>query len=241
MKLPMYISLPSTWRRDLVRGALLILPVLPAYSAISVAFGVLAVDLGMSPWLAVMMSAVVFAGTAQFAVLPMIIAGLPIVAVVATAAVVCARFFAMSAALAPYLRYLSRWERLSYGAHITSTNFAIHVSTLPQRDVPKIELFTTNIVGYVVWVGATAFGAFVGGWVGDLDAFGTDFAMPALFVGLLVPLIRSRSQATAAAVAGLTTIVAHMIGASHWTILLAAGAGCAAGWGLQTWTSRSVS
>ena len=89
------LSLPSTWRRDLLRGALVILPVLPAYSAISVAFGVLAVDLGLSPWLAVMMSAVVFAGTAQFAVLPMIIAGLPIVAVVTTAAVVCARFFAM--------------------------------------------------------------------------------------------------------------------------------------------------
>ena len=238
---PVPLSLPSAWHRDLVRGTVLILSVLPAYFAISVAFGVLAVDLGMSPWLAVMMSAVVFAGTVQFAVLPMIVVGLPVAAVVATAAVVCGRFFAMSVALAPYLRFLSRRERLSYGAHITSANFAIHASTLPQRDVPKVELFSTNIVGYVVWVGGTAVGAFVGGWVGDLDAFGTDFAMPALFVGILVPLIRSRSQATAAAVAGMTTVVAHMIGASHWTILLAAGAGCAAGWSVQTWIRRLVS
>ena len=234
-------SLPPTWRRDFVRGFLQILPVLPAYFAISMAFGVLAVDLGMTPWLAVMMSAVVFAGTAQFAVLPMIFVGLPPTAIVATAAVVCARFFAMSAALAPYLRHLSWWERLSYGAHITSANFAIHVSTLPRRDVPKVELFTANILGYVVWVGATVIGAFVGEWAGDLDAFGADFAMPAMFVGLLVPLIRNRSQATAAAVAGVATIIAFMVGASHWTILLAAGAGCAAGWSVQTWTKRPVS
>jgi 4-azaleucine resistance transporter AzlC len=205
------------------------------------AFGVLAVDLGMTPWFAVLMSAVVFAGTAQFAVLPMIVVGHPPAAIVVTAAIVCARFFAMSAALAPYLRHLSRWERLTYGAHVASANFAVHVSTLPRRDVPKVELFTTNIAGYVVWVGATVVGAFLGEWAGDLDAFGADFAMPAMFVGLLVPLIRNRSQATAAVVGGAATVIAIMIGASHWTILLAASAGCAAGWGVQAWTKRPVS
>ncbi|NQV79504.1 MAG: AzlC family ABC transporter permease [Alphaproteobacteria bacterium] len=234
-------SPPTRWWSDAGRGIVQTLPVLPAYSAIAIAFGVLAVDNGIAPWLTIMMSALVFAGTAQLAAVPMIALGLPPVAILATAAVTCARFLAMSAALAPYLRHLAWWERLFYGAHIASANFAIHVTQLPLRHVPKAELFAANLTGYVIWVAATAVGAIAGQSAGDLDRFGIDFAMPAMFVALLVGAIRNRGQAAAAVFGGIATIVLLAAGASHWTILLAASAGCAAGWSLHTWTKRRSS
>jgi len=231
---------PSTWR-DAVRGVVQSLPVVPAYVAVSMGFGVLAVDSGMAPWLAIAMSAVVFAGTAQFAALPMIALGLPPAAIVATAAIVCARFLALAAALAPYLRHFAWWERLLYGAHLTSTTFALHVAILPQRAVSRAELFAANLTGYAVWVAAAAFGAVVGARVGDLDRFGIDFAMPAMFLALTVSMIRDRCHAAAAATGGVATVVLVAVGASHWTILIAACAGAVVGWSVFAWTRQASS
>ncbi|MEQ8246176.1 MAG: AzlC family ABC transporter permease [Alphaproteobacteria bacterium] len=235
------IPLPPNLWRDAARGVVQSLPAVPAYVAVSMGFGVLAVDGGMAPWLAIVFSAVVFAGTAQFAALPMIAAGLPPAAIVATAAIVCARFLAFAAALAPYLRHFAWWERLLYGAHLTSTTFALHVTILPLRAVSRAELFAANLTGYTVWVGSAAFGAVLGERAGDLDRFGIDFAMPAMFLAITVTMIRDRCHAVAAAAGGVATVVLVAAGASHLAILIAACAGAAVGWSVFAWTQRRPS
>jgi 4-azaleucine resistance transporter AzlC len=222
--------------RDVVRGIGVISPVLMVYVAIGMAYGVLAVDNGITPWLAVLMSALVYAGTAQLVGVQMIALSLPPLSIIVMAAVINARFFVMASALVPHLRQLKWWERTLYATQLTDATFALHIARLPKTDASKTEVFTTNIVGHLVWVGATIAGVVVGQTANNLDAFAIDFAMPAMFIGLLVPLIRSRSQILVALGAAVATVCFQAVGASFWAILIATLVGLLIGWGADRWT-----
>lgn len=222
--------------RDVVRGIGVISPVLMVYVAIGMAYGVLAVDNGITPWLAVLMSALVYAGTAQLVGVQMIALSLPPLSIIVMAAVINARFFVMASALVPHLRQLKWWERTLYATQLTDATFALHIARLPKTDASKTEVFTTNIVGHLVWVGATIAGVVVGQTANNLDAFAIDFAMPAMFIGLLVPLIRSRSQILVALGAAVAMIGFQAVGASFWAILIATLVGLLIGWGADRWT-----
>ena len=224
----------SGWR-DVARGVGVISPVLMVYVAIGMAYGVLAVDNGIPPWLAVLMSALVYAGTAQLVGVQMIALSLPPLSIIVTAAVINARFFVMASALVPHLRRLKWWERALYATQLTDATFALHIARLPKTDASKTEIFTTNIVGHFVWVGATVVGVVVGQTADNLDAFAIDFAMSAMFIGLLVPLIRDRSQVLVALGAAAAMIGFQAIGTSFWTILIATLVGVIIGWSSDRW------
>ncbi len=226
----------AVWVREVARGIGVISPVLMVYTAIGMAYGVLAVDNGIPVWLAVLMSALVYAGTAQLVGVQMIALNLPPVSIIITAAVINARFFVMASALLPYLRRFNWWQRTLYATQLTDATFALHIARLPHRNASTTEIYTTNIVGHVVWVGASTAGAIVGQTAGNLDAFAIDFAMPAMFIGLLVPLIRDRGQLLVALGAAAATIGFHALGAAFWTILLATAVGLAIGLGADRWT-----
>jgi len=225
----------SAGLRDVVRGVGVISPVLMVYVAIGMAYGVLAVDNGIPPWLAVLMSALVYAGTAQLVGVQMIALNLPPISIIVTAAVINARFFVMASALVPYLRRLKTWERALYATQLTDATFALHIARLPSANASKTEIFSTNIIGHLVWVGSTLAGVIVGQTAGNLDAFAIDFAMPAMFIGLLVPLIRDRGQVLVAVGSALATAGFFAVGAAFWTILLATLVGLLIGWGTDRW------
>ena len=126
--------------RDVARGVGVISPVLMVYVAIGMAYGVLAVDNGIPPWLAVLMSALVYAGTAQLVGVQMIALNLPPVSIIVTAAVINARFFVMASALVPYLRRLKTWERALYATQLTDATFALHIARLPSANASKTPL-----------------------------------------------------------------------------------------------------
>ena len=221
--------------RDVARGVVVISPVLMVYVAIGMAYGVLAVDNGIAPWLAVLMSALVYAGTAQLVGVQMIALNLPPISIIVTAAVINARFFVMASALVPYLRRLKWWERMLYATQLTDATFALHIARLPKTDAGKTEIFTTNVVGHLVWVGSTIAGVVVGQTAGNLDAFAIDFAMPAMFIGLLVPLIRDRGQVLVALGSAVATAGFFAAGAAFWTILITTLVGLLIGWGADRW------
>ncbi len=221
--------------RDVARGVGVISPVLMVYVAIGMAYGVLAVDNGIAPWLAVLMSALVYAGTAQLVGVQMIALNLPPISIIVTAAVINARFFVMASALVPYLRRLKWWERMLYATQLTDATFALHIARLPKTDAGKTEIFTTNVVGHLVWVGSTIAGVVVGQTAGNLDAFAIDFAMPAMFIGLLVPLIRDRGQVLVALGSAVATAGFFAAGAAFWTILITTLVGLLIGWGADRW------
>ena len=77
--------------------------------------GVAMVKSGLSVLEALLMTLIVYAGSAQLAAVPMIAAGAPLWVILTAAFCVNLRFVVFSAHLRPYLMHLPRWQRLVSG------------------------------------------------------------------------------------------------------------------------------
>ena len=173
------------------------MPYALAAVVLSLSFGVLAREVGFSALGALVMSAVVFAGSAQFAAISIIATGGGIGAAIGAAALMNARFLPMGIALAPSLpgRPL---QRAAQGQTVVDASWAL--ANLGDGRFDRHFLFGASAVQYVAWVGGTAIGAFGGDALGDPRDLGLDAIFPAFFLALLLPEMRdARSRAVALA------------------------------------------
>jgi predicted branched-subunit amino acid permease len=96
-------------------------------------FGVAAVAADMAPATAVLLSATVLAGSAQFAALALWDTPIPWLVLTLTTALVGARHILMGITLAPIARAAPRWQRWAGVAILTDFNWAITVTAPPER------------------------------------------------------------------------------------------------------------
>jgi 4-azaleucine resistance transporter AzlC len=177
-------------------------PVVTAVSVFGVSYGVLATAAGMPAWLAVLMSAFVFAGSAQFAAVAILGGGGAAASAVLSGALLNSRYLATGAVAARVLQPRPRWQRFLLAQLVVDESFALAVGAgTPEHPDPRM-LIGSGTALYLGWVGGSALGAVLGPVVGDPTTFGLDAAFPALFLGLLWPLLARRSGRIAAA-AGL--------------------------------------
>jgi 4-azaleucine resistance transporter AzlC len=178
-------------------GARAILPLSPAVLLFGASFGVLARSAGFDPVASIVMSATTFAGSAQFAVVSVFAAGGTVVAAIAAAVLLNARYGPMGLAAARSFR--GRVPR-----RVAESQLLVDESWAVSQESGRFDIrrmLGAGLVLYVGWVGGTAIGVVAGGSLGDPATLGLDAAFPALFLALLVPLVRSRN-ALAAALAG---------------------------------------
>ena len=171
---------------------------------LAISFGVVARQAGLSAVEAIVMSAIVFAGSAQFTAIAIVGQGGGVGAAIGAAALMNSRFLPMGVALAPSLpgRALSRALQ---GQTVVDASWV-----LAARDDGTFDrwiLFGSSAVQYVTWVGGTAIGALAGDVLGDPDALGLDALYPAFFVGLLLNELRSRRGRESAALGALIALV----------------------------------
>ena len=188
-----------TRSRDGVRAAL---PLAVAPLLFSAAFGVLALDAGIGPLGAIVMSATTFAGSAQFAAATILDNGGGAASTILAALLLNARYVPLSLAVASIFPG-SRRRRLLESQLIVDESWALAGRS------GRFEyglLAGVGIVLYVLWVVGTALGTVVGDLL-DPEAIGLDAAFPALFLALLAPYLRSRRALLTAAVAAAITLV----------------------------------
>ena len=157
----------------------------------------LARSAGFDPVASIVMSATTFAGSAQFAVVSVFAAGGTVVAAIAAAVLLNARYGPMGLAAA-------RSFRGGVARRVGESQLLVDESWAVSQEGGRFDLrrmLGAGLVLYVGWVGGTAIGVIAGGSLGDPATLGLDAAFPALFLALLVPLVRSRN-ALAAALAG---------------------------------------
>ncbi|MFI5275959.1 MAG: AzlC family ABC transporter permease, partial [Ktedonobacterales bacterium] len=113
----MTTSHPSDARAEPTRALLLgardTLPLLPGTVPFGLIYGATALAVGIPAWLTQMMSIVVFAGSAQFAIVLLVAGGASAVVLVLTAAILNLRHLLYSASLGPPLRDAPRGWRLA--------------------------------------------------------------------------------------------------------------------------------
>jgi 4-azaleucine resistance transporter AzlC len=164
---------------------------------VALSFGVVAQSAGLSATATIVMSAIVFAGSAQFTAIAIIAGGGTVGAALVAATMMNSRFLAMGAALGPSLPG-GPLRRALQGQALVDASWALalrHDGTFDRR-----ILFGSSAVQYVGWVGGTVLGALSGGLLDDPEALGLDALYPAFFVALLLNEARDgRARGVAAA------------------------------------------
>ena len=165
------------------------LPIAAASFVLAISFGVLSQPV-MGTAAPIVMSAVVFAGSAQFAALAVLRAGGGAGAAILAGVLLNARYIPMGVALAPSLRG-GPVRRAAVGQTMIDASWAMSIREGGLFD-PDYMIGAT-FPNYFTWVGGTAVGVFAGDLIGDPEALGLDALFPAFFLALLVTeLGRSR-------------------------------------------------
>jgi 4-azaleucine resistance transporter AzlC len=193
------------------------LPILLGVIPFGMIYGVLAIAAGLPVGAAQAMSAIVFAGSAQFLAVKLIATGTPALVVILTAFIVNLRHALYSASLAPYLQKVSPlWKGLlaylltdeAYAVTITHYNALDSSSNhTGHKDKRRFYLLGAGLALWVSWQISTAVGIFLGAQVPS--SWSLDFTLALTFIALLVPNIKDRASVAAALAAGMVAMLAY--------------------------------
>jgi 4-azaleucine resistance transporter AzlC len=216
-------------------------PIVMGYLPVGAAFGVLAHKTGLSLLNTVLMSLMVFAGSAQLIAVAMFAAGMPPLSIVATTFVVNLRHLLMTASLAPWLKPLKRWQLALFAYEVTDESFALHSTRFNRDDRSLPVSFMINAIAHLSWVLASFIGYLAGGAIPDIRPLGLDYALPAMFIALLTMQVRNGLHVFVAGFTGLASIALARAGADHFSVIIATIAGATLGAGVETWMKRRSS
>ncbi|OFI49950.1 azaleucine resistance protein AzlC [Floricoccus tropicus] len=163
------------------------LPTVFGFIGIAMAFGVIGKSAGLSTALVGLMSLLVYAGSAQFITVSMLAATSPILPIILSTFLVNSRMILMSMTLAPYFKDESLGKNILLGSLLTDESFGLAVNKLNFTN-DKLSfswLNASNTVAYLTWVISSILGAILGNFISDPKKFGLDFALVAMFIGLL--------------------------------------------------------
>ena len=194
--------------------------ILLAVGSFGVAFGVLAVEAGLSAWLTILASVVIVSGAAQFAMVGLLATGAAPVLIATTG--LALRHIPMSAKLSQLIGPQSLRTRLRMAWVLTDETFGLtlRVSTTSMEDVVAYKT-AADLMLYSGWVVGTAVGALVGSAI-DPEQAGIDVLFPLLFLGLAAPLVRIRRDWIVATAAIAAALVATYVLPTAWQVTSAA-------------------
>ena len=219
--------------REFAAGAFATIPMMIGAMPFGIIFGALAIsgDRALTPAAAMGMSLIVFAGSAQFIGLGLYAQGVGLPFIVFTTFVVNLRHALYAASLSPFLRHLGQRWLAPLGFWLTDETYAVVIRRF-QAEGPGQHghwyYLGSALPFYLNWQLCTLIGIIAGQQLGNAASWGLDFAMTLTFIGIVVPLIKSRPMLACALLAGATSLAAA--GAPNRLGLVVGGlAGIAAG------------
>ena len=206
-----------------------ILPAQVAAVPIGLLFGAVAATKGLSVAEVALMSATVFAGGAQLAVIEVWGTPVPVAAILFATLLVNLRHVLMGASLAPKLGSFRRPQRATVLFTLTDETWAFaERRAAAGRRLSPAYLGTMGAMLWLNWVACSALGAALGPLLGDPRRLGADFAFTALFIGLVAGLWRGRSTARVVAASAVAAALAYRWFGAPWHVAAGAFAGIGA-------------
>ncbi|MFT8315650.1 MAG: AzlC family ABC transporter permease [Clostridium sp.] len=171
------------------------IPTIFGYLSIGFACGVVSKSCGMTILQIVAMSTFIYAGSSQFIAASMILSIVSAPSVILTIFLVNLRHLLMSASIAPYFKGNSLLKNFISGILLTDETFVL-ASTKGsiENRISYKWMLGINITAYLNWIFATFLGASFGSLIYNYKVFGLDFALPAMFIGLLISSIKEQSN-----------------------------------------------
>jgi 4-azaleucine resistance transporter AzlC len=210
-------------------------PICLGYVPIGLAFGVLARKAGLAPWEIGLMSLFVYAGSAQFIAISMIGSGAAVIPIILTTFTVNLRHLLMSSSLAVYLQRLGIGRLSLYAYGVTDESFALNMARFRDGNWDWQRALVLNQTANLAWIISTIIGGYGGQFI-PAGAFGIDYALPAMFICLLVFQIRGGLYVLVAALAGLLAVAFSLLFKDNTYIVAASAAAATIGVFLRRWS-----
>ena len=202
------------------RGVLAAAPLLPGVIAFGLLFGVMARQVGFSPWEALAMSLIVHAGSAQFVALGMWETAGP-AAIILTTLVINLRHLLMGASVAPHLQGLHPLWRAFLALWMSDESYALAIAAYERGTGSPRYFLGANVGIYLLWPTSGVVGALLGTALPDPGRYGLDLVFPLAFLGLLASFLKDRIGVTVALAAGGLALLGATLLPSGWTVVVA--------------------
>src|SRR5262245_26694593 len=222
------------------------IPIWIAFVPSSIAWGISAQNHGLTLQDVVLMSAWVYSGPAQFAVLGPLAEGRSALQVLVAGCLMNLRFLPMSTALGPYFRGAKRWQLLLSSQVISASSFIVPYLQFQREGSPGADSHNLNSGGnlafflgvgvssFVIWVAGSGvgFGVALGFPPGFEEAL--KFILPGYFAGLLVVEMKGWAMPLICSVS-LIAALPGAIASPGWGWLLTAFITATLIWKLEEW------
>ncbi len=164
------------------------------------------------PW-AIAMSLLVYAGSAQLAALPLIVAGAPLWVIVATGLITNLRFVIYSAALRPYFVAHSLGRRVALGYFMTDFTFVRFMRSAQEGTMPAEhrESWFAGVCSsnWITWQISAITGIVGASYVPT--EWGLEFTGTLALVALVGPSLNARPAVIGAIVAAAVAVFTHAL------------------------------
>ena len=206
-------------RAGILAGARSIWPIALFAVPFGVAFGAAALETGVERETAMAMSALVFAGAAQFAALEFWVQPIDLVALLLVVFAVNARHILMGAALYPWMRQLPWGRRHAAAALISDANWAYAMEAHEKGERDLGILVGSGALMWLCWGLGTTAGAVLGEAIAEPRRFGLDAVMVTFFACVLAAMARREVVLWPWLAAAVAALAATWVLPTGWHVL----------------------
>lgn len=223
-------------------GVIDCIPTLLGYIGIGIAAGVIGRASNLSVLEVTLLAIIVYAGAAQFIIAGLMLIATPVSAIIFTVFLVNSRHFLMGMATAPYFKKFSMLNNIGIGSLLTDETFAVTMTAVAKKVPVNAQwMHGLNLTAYIAWILSCLLGAVIGNWLPDPRQFGLDYALVAMFIGLLyLQLIGDKSKTKRNMLLVMLTVSVLLIFlmkfvSAELALLIATLLGCLLGVVIEKW------
>jgi len=210
------------------------IPTILGYLSVSFACGVLLKTAGMSLLEIILLTILLYAGSGQFIVAAMFATRTPATAIIITVFFVNLRHLLLSSTVAGKFQNLKLWQSYLVGCELTDESFGLAMMKSVKYDpLPFPWMLGVNNSAHASWLIGNVLGGILGGLIPSPSALGLDFAIVAMFVGILVTQLDSNKRLNKDIIIVAATVLAMLLftilNFSYLSIVLATIVGATVG------------
>lgn len=213
------------------------LPVVAGYIGIGLPCGILEQQVGMDWIMALLMSVVFYSGAGQFMIPGMLMAGNPLLAIIASVSFVNTRQVLYSASLSQYCQNVGKRLAFFFSAGVTDESFGVNIQRFRCGDWKVSQALLVNVFCCASWAISNALGVALGTLIALPAAIGM-FAMTSIFICLLCSQRFNGTTVLVVIVSVLGVMACKILGLTGPAVLVGALTGICAGLAKNAYSDR---
>ncbi len=195
-------------------------PVMFGYIPTGIAFSMLMISSGYSPFLTILMSLFLYAGSMQFISVELFAVGAPFIQIAILTLLINARH--MFYGLSLFKMFDKQGKKKPYMIYsLTDETYALFTSGIVPDDVDENKFnFYISILDHFYWVFGTAIGAIIGSSL-TINTAGMDFALTAMFTVMLLEQILSKTPNLVFLISALSGLICIILLPKNYMLISA--------------------